>query len=135
MVHTLVNKGAPSISCVRIRLKAASTAVRRSAPNPGPWPSYTALRSQYRQPQPDGGQSKSLRFVTQTPEHFIPGDAIGAVPVDFIQPPVQFLALRLGKWNRLRCLIQAFPDLVEKLQTLLDCKGADVNRSHTLYFT
>lgn len=36
-----------------------------------------------------------------------------------------------SEWNRLRCLVQAFPDLVEKIETLLDSKGADINRSHT----
>jgi Ribonuclease G/E len=40
---------------------------------------------------------ESLRFRTEAAKYLRPGDAAGAIAIDFIQSPVEFLALRVGE--------------------------------------
>ena len=59
-----------------------------------------------------------------------PRVADGALAVQFIQPPVQLLALGRSHGDRLRRSGQALPELIQESQPFFEAETCNIDRGH-----
>jgi hypothetical protein len=96
-------------------------------PTPRSGACTTGKLPRYPPQPPDGQESASLCAIAKPVKYFFPRNADRTVSIQIVEPLIQLVALCARERDRLRPLREAFPDLLQELQSFLGAFWAGVS--------